>query len=233
MNGAAPWLTVEGDLLQSLAMFARIGVSVCALLVLALGSAAVAAPRAELVPNTWDLDLEFHDPQRISLRLPGDEHVTTFWYLLYRVSNRTGHDVEFYPSFRLVTNTLKTVTGGDHISPSVYEAIAARHAKEFPFFAVPSKITGLLLQGEENARSSAAVFRVFDPKASRFTVYVAGLSGDITRVKNPKRRGSRQGEDEPPFLLRRSLAIVYDLAGDPETRKLANPVRVSRKWVMQ
>ena len=218
-------------------MLARIGVSVCAVVMVAVGSAAVAAPRAGLIASTWDLDLEFHDPQRVTLKLPGDQHETTFWYMLYRVTNSTGQDVEFYPSFRLVTNTLGVVTGGDDISPSVYDAIAARHVKEFPFFALPTKVTGPLLQGEENARSSVVVFRTFDDHASRFTVYIGGLSGDIVRVKNPQTsapQGDQKSEQSASaFLLRRSLAIVYDLPGDPKTRQIAKPVRVSREWVMQ
>ena len=129
--------------------------------------------------------MKFHDPQRITFRLPGDTHETTFWYMLYEVTNSTGRDVEFFPSFRLVTDTLQVVTAGDDISPSVYDAIAARHKREFPFFAPPTKVTGLLLQGRENARASAAVFRMFDKEASAFTVYGAGFSGDMDRVPNP------------------------------------------------
>jgi hypothetical protein len=138
-----------------------------------------------------------------------------------------------------VTDTLGVVAGGDDISPSVYDAIAARHVKEFPFFALPSKITGPLLQGEENARSSVVVFRTFDDHASRFTIYIGGLSGDIVRVKNPQTssppgdKKSGKSTTASALLLRRSLAIVYDLPGDPVTRQIAKPVRVSREWVMR
>ena len=186
-------------------------------------------------PPGWRLDVKFHDPQRITFRLPGDTHETTFWYLLYEVNNSTGRDVEFFPSFRLVTDTLQVVTAGDDISPSVYDAIAARHKREFPFFAPPTKVTGQLLQGRENARASAAVFRMFDKEASAFTVYGAGFSGDMDRVPNPSFDTTKEESEANPrfFMLRGTLALVYDLPGDAETRQRAKPIRRTRKWVMR
>lgn len=200
-----------------------------------LGPAATAAPKADIATTAWQLDLEFYDPQRITLRLPGDDHETTFWYVLYQATNRTGKDVGFYPSFRIVTDSLQVLEGGANVSPTVYDAIKARHYREFPFFAPPAKVTGLLLQGEENARASAAVFKTFDDSGSGFTLYISGLSGESERVRNPAfdvQRG--ESEDNPrAFFLRRTLAVVYDLPGDPQTRASATPVRRSREWVMR
>src|SRR3972149_844515 len=192
---------------------------------------ATAAPKADIATTAWQLDLEFFDPQRMTLRLPGDEHETTFWYVLYQVTNRTGKDVEFYPSFRIVTDTLQVVEGGANVSPVVYDAIKARHLRQFPFFAPPAKVTGLLLQGEENARASAAVFRTFDENAASFTLFISGLSGESVRQRNPAfdpKRG--ESEDNPrAFFMRRTLSVVYGLPGDPQTRSAATPVRQSRE----
>ena len=158
-----------------------------------------------------------------------------FWYLLYEVTNNTGRDVEFYPSLRLVTDTLKVVEGGADISPSVYDAIAARHKQEFPFLAPPTKVTGLLLQGEENARASVGVFRMFDKAASGFTIYVGGFSGDVRRIANPAfdTKRKKSADNQRFFFLRRTLAIKYDLPGAPDTRWRATPIRKTREWVMR
>jgi len=187
------------------------------------------------VSNNWTLEFEFHDPQRITVRLPGASDPTTYWYLLYRVTNQTGQDVQFYPSFRLVTNTLAVVDGGDDIPSGVYDAIAERHRKEFPFFAPPTKVSGLLMQGRENARMSAVVFGAFDPEADSFTVFVSGLSGVTDRIPNPGFNASRAESDDNArfFVLRRTLAIEYDLPGDPSSRRFATPVRRHREWVMR
>ena len=194
---------------------------------------ALAAPQAGLVSPSWELDLEFFDPQRITVSTPTGTQ--TYWYVLYRVINRTGKDVRFFPSARIVTNTLKVVDAGDGVHPSAYDAIAARHQGDFRFFAPPVKVTGLLLQGAANARESAAVFKTFDPEASSFKVYLGGLAGEKVRVNNMAFDPTKpESEDNPrSFLAQRTLEISYDLPGDPNTRVIARPVRRDRQWVMR
>lgn len=212
-----------------------IRVSIAWLVGLPFGGFVMAAPETSIVSQSWQLDFEFHDPQRIEVQVPGSGCPTTFWYLLYAVTNATDSEVEFYPSFRLVTDTLEVVAAGDGVLPQVYDAIAKRHAAEYPFFVVPHKVGGRLLQGRENTRTSAAVFRVFDENASRFTVFAAGLSGEMDRVANPAFDSSKGETEANPsfFLFRRTLAIKYDLPGDPVTRSQATPRRRSREWVMR
>ena len=93
---------------------------------------AVAAPGpVPAVGSTkWQLDFEFHDPQRISVQLPGDAEAKTFWYLLYTVTNNTGADVQYYPSVDLVTDSLQTVEAGAGIPPRVFDQIKARHVQQ-------------------------------------------------------------------------------------------------------
>jgi hypothetical protein len=210
-------------------------------LVLTMAYAAAASP-AHAQPRTdiartprSQLDFQFHDPQRITVRLAGDTASTTYWYLLYTVTNNTGRDVQFFPSFRLVTNTLEVVDGGSGIHPRVYEYVAARHRDQCPFFEPPLKVSRLLLQGPENARTSAAIFRTFDLEASTFTVFVSGLSDEVDRIANPgfDPKKEESNENQRSFILRRTLAITYDLPGDAKTRSLAAPVRRNREWVMR
>lgn len=202
---------------------------------LAIGSLGQAAPRARGGAPAWQLDIAFGDPQRIALRLPGESKDTTFWYVLFKVTNDTGADRRFFPSIRLVTNTLEVVEGGSGISPRVYDAIIARHRQEWPFLAPPFKITGLLLQGEANARTSVAVFRDFDDKASAFSVLFSGFSGKIDRVANPAFDPDKSESKTNPreFLLRKTLKIEYDLPGDAVTRSSATPIRRTREWIMR
>jgi len=185
--------------------------------------------------KSWQLNVKFHDPQRITLRLPGAAAPTTYWYMLYEVTNKTGQDRQFFPSFRLVTDTLKVVEGGAEVDPRVYDAIAARHDEEFPFLAPPTKVAGSLLQGTANARASVAVFREFDPKADGFTVYASGFSGTVQRLTNPAFNPKADESPDNPrfFLLRRTLAIHYQLPGDASTRSESTPIRRTREWVMR
>ncbi|MCB9849521.1 MAG: hypothetical protein H6817_02315 [Phycisphaerales bacterium] len=197
--------------------------------------AAFAAPKPSAAVRNWELDFEFHDLQRIELQLPGDSRPTTYWYLLYTVTNNSGKDVDFYPSFELVTSSLQVVTAGDHISPRVNDAIAARHIKLFPFFRDPTKVAGRLLQGPDNARTSAAVFRNFDPDANALQVFVSGLSGEIVSVPNPvfDPESPESQQNVRFFPLRKTFVITYDLPGDVRTRRESPAIRTGTEWVMR
>ncbi len=194
-----------------------------------------AAPKPSLVSKTWELAFDFHDPARITVTLPGESKPTVFWYVIYTVTNQTGREVLFYPQWDLVTDTLTVVHGGDNVSLTVFDAIRQRHLKQYSFLIEPLKASGNLLQGADNARTSVAIFREFDPQASHFTIYVAGLSGEVTRVRNPA-YDAAQPESEKNlqfFTLRKTLAIQYDLPGDLESRRSAAPIRTGREWVMR
>lgn len=195
---------------------------------------ALGAPEPSFAPVSWELSFEFHDPQRFTVSLPG--HGTqTYWYMLYTVANESGEDVQFFPSFTLVTDQLEVIEAGDGVSPTVVDKIRERHEKLYPFFAGPLAVTGPLLQGADNGRTSVAVFRDFDPKTDRFTVFVSGLSGEIARVKNPAFDSEKPESEENQrfFALRKTLAIEYHFPGDRDTRSSAEVNRVSRGWVMR
>lgn len=197
--------------------------------------AADAAPKPTIALRYWQLDFAFHDPARITVTLPGGDGPTTVWYLLYSVTNLTGREVDFYPAFDLVTDTLQVVEGGQSIHPDFYLAVRDRHARQYPFFTLPQEVLGSLRQGEDNTRTAAIAFQDFDPQASKFTIYVAGLSGAMTRVPNPAydRHQPESDSNRPFFVLRKTLAVTYELPGDTKSRKLADPIRVKREWVMR
>ena len=194
-----------------------------------------AAPQPSVAPKSWQLEFEFHDPVRISLTLPGESAPTTFWYVLYSVTNQTGREAPFYPTFHLVTDTLQILEAGEGIDPVVFDAVRARHQKLHPFFVDPADIYGPLKQGVDNRLTSAAVFRDFDSEASSFTIYVAGLSGEIVSLANPSFDPLREESDNNQrfFILRKTLAIHYDFPGDSRTRVRAVPARVKRAWTMR
>ncbi|MCP4593788.1 MAG: hypothetical protein GY842_23900 [bacterium] len=207
-----------------------------AVLAVSLAAAtAMAAPEPSMAPKSWELEFRFHDPARIAVTLPGDTRPTTFWYMIYTVTNRTDREVDFYPQFDLVTDGLRVFRSGDEVSPSVFDAIRRRHHKQHPFLFEPLKASGKLLRGTDNSRTSVAIFRQFDAEASHFTIYAAGLSGEVTRVANPAFDGQkpRTNGNTPFFTLRKTLAIEYDIPGDLVSRKRAAPIRAGRRWVMR
>jgi hypothetical protein len=195
---------------------------------------ALRTPAAPVAAD-WTLDFTFRDPARISIQLPGDRTPTTFWYIIYTVTNNTGQEVDFYPTFHLVTASLQVIRGGDGISPTVFDAIRARHRKQYPFLMDPMKVSGKLLQGSDNGRTSVVVFRNFDLAANRFTVYVGGLARETERLANPLfDKDKPESPSNARFLiLRKTLGITYHLPGDPRSRRQAAPQRRQREWVMR
>ena len=184
---------------------------------------------------SWELKFSFSDPQRITLTLPGANQPATYWYMLYTVENDTDHDVPFYATAELVTASLQVVKGGEQISPTVYDAIKARHKITHPFMIDPSRVSGTLLQGEDNAKTSMVVFRQFNREDNAFSIYFSGLSGEIKQQPNPSFDASQPESKKNPrtFTLRKTLEIKYDLPGDETTRRLAKPIRRERGWVMR
>ena len=135
----------------------------------------------------------------------------------------------------MVTSSLQVIKGGEQISPTVYDAIKARHKITHPFMIDPSRVSGTLLQGEDNAKTSMVVFRQFNYEDNAFSIYFSGLSGEIKQQPNPSFDASQPESKKNPraFSIRKTLEIKYDLPGDESTRRLATPIRRERNWVMR
>ena len=69
----------------------------------------------------------------------------------------------------------------------------------------------------------------------RSTFSVSGLSGVVDRIPNPGFDSKQKEGDGNPrfFVLRRTLAIRYELPGDMTSRMAAQPIRRNREWVMR
>ncbi len=203
------------------------------LFLLAAGLYVCAAPRPSLAPEPglWQLDVQLHDqPQQISVVLPGNTEPTRFWYILYTVTNNTGEDVNFYPRADLFTDTLKTYTGGAKSRRQVFEAIRQRHESVIPLLETEGQVTGPILQGEDNARDTVAIFEDFDPQANKVQIFISGLSNETVQVNNPL--AGQPGQSDT-VLLRKTLALEYQVPGDeynPDKRVL---LYRGRNWIMR
>lgn len=207
------------------------------LCILAMAGAQVlqAEPKPATNPTSWELDFRYFDPQRVSVTVPGQSRPVVYWYMLYSVENNTGREVDFYPSFELVTDTLQVIESETQVSAQAYQAVQKRSGNGL--LVPPEKASGKLRCGKEQARHSVALWRDFDPQARAFKVYVSGLSGEMIRLKNPAFDPSKP-EDETnqrSFLLRKTLEIPYRLPGSPQTRADAKPAREpdGQQWVMR
>jgi len=196
---------------------------------------AASQPEPALASSAWNLSFRFQDPQRVSIIEPGQAEPAVYWYMLYTVANTGDQEVYFYPEFEVVTDTLKVIDSGAGVSSEAYRAVFQR--ADDPLLLPAEKIAGRILRGKDQARHGVAIWKDFDPKAKRFTVYVGGLSGEVRRWKNPAFNPDKpEGpQNQRYFLLRKTLAIPYALPGSTSARTHATPRRISeeQKWVMR
>ncbi len=222
-----------------------------------------AAPEPSPVPISWELTLKHSPPMRIQVDLgsgPG-----TYWYVLYSVTNNTSEDHDFHPEIVRVSEIeselpatqavkspekaarIETHAAMVSLHPKIFTAISKLHAKTHPFLVQPVDAIGRLRQGKDYTISSVMVFPELDPRASRFTIYIGGLSGERIRKPNPayhprmESKGSGQsagkstGKTANPkyYYMSKTLAIPYTLPGDIKTRRIATPALGRRNWVMR
>ncbi len=206
------------------------------LIVLAMSTITVGFPKPSPVPIDWELDFKFQDLQRITVDVPGEGR-QTYWYVIYTVTNNTGRDVNFHPEMTLVTDTLQELHAMVEVAPEVFSKIQQQYKATYPWLEHPSKVIGKLLQGKDNARDSIAVWPDFDPKARSVTLYVGGLAGEMIAVPNPafKAGKSDPAKVPPVFVLRKTLAVEYDLPADTANRASVTAKRTSQEleWIMR
>ncbi|MFW6145782.1 MAG: hypothetical protein ACOC7R_00445 [Planctomycetota bacterium] len=200
---------------------------------------ATAAPEPKVIPTEWELDIRYEAPQPIRVKIPGDDRVETFWYVLYTVTNHTGGDRVFVPQVTLFTDTGQILLGSEGIYPSVFAAIKERHNN--PYLEDLARISGRILQGEDNARDGVAIFRDFDQAARTIDVFIGGLSGETAVVDLPREigltetdiRGRTTEKRTGRIVLHKTLQLTYEIPGEAEAR-LLTPMRLVRKgWVMR
>ena len=120
----------------------------------------LSAPQPSLSPKSWELKFEFEHPRQILITLPGEKKPRLYWYMLYTVTNNTGRDVEFFPAFDLLTDTLELIPDNVGVRSVVFDEI--KKLQKRPLLERPEDVAGRLLQGEDNARESVAIWHDFD-----------------------------------------------------------------------
>ena len=199
----------------------------------ALQVTAAPEPSRVEIPGNWLIDIKLQgQPQLLSVALPGETKRRNYWYLLYTVTNNTGQEVNFYPQFEIFTDTFKIHRSEKRVSRQVFDMIKGQYSSTLPFLESQDQVTGVLLQGEDNARDSVAIFEDFDPNSTQVKIFVSGLSNEIVKVKHPTRVDPKTASNEE-VLLRKTLTLKYKVSGDrlkPDERVM---LYRDRKWYMR
>ncbi len=205
-------------------------------------------PQPAATPISWEFEFKFLDPQRLEIQLPGSDSTEVYWYMVYTVTNTSPRSQRLFPMFQLVTEDFRVHDTDVGISPLVFDAIRERHCITHKYLVHPTEAIGALLSGDDNSRESVAIWRQVDLTLNDFTIYIAGLSGEMQLLVNPsydsQRRetvrmvgpdGRKRGPIVNPkdFTLRKTLEIRYTLPGSPRSRPGSAPEREGVRWIMR
>jgi hypothetical protein len=202
---------------------------ICAVLLaaFALAPAMGLAPEPDPVSKRWQLEVQ-----------PGDLRVAyvntldgagAYAYFTYSVTNNTGTDLEFVPSFVLATDTGVSMMSGLGVPASVTDHIL--QSLEHPFMQDQVDILGPIQQGPENAKHGLVIWPMRDFRADEIRVFGAGFSGetDTISLTDPSTG------DPVELTFRKTLMLRFASPGEIRVGEIGDDAfRVSeRRWIMR
>ncbi|MDD5327372.1 MAG: hypothetical protein PHY02_06100 [Phycisphaerae bacterium] len=191
------------------------------------------APEPAIVqgPDEWTVDVQFEHPQQIALRTSTEKKPTLYWYMIITLTNKTNHDVDFYPKCELMTDTYEITPAGKALPAAVFERIKKRHRNKYPLLESLENAGNKILQGEDNTKDIAVIWPDFDVQATDIKVFIAGLSNETVAIDHPTEKD--QAGEPVKIYLRKTLELSYKLGGDPAFRPKTKLVYEGKSWVMR
>ncbi|MGQ0626840.1 MAG: hypothetical protein ACT4PL_01920 [Phycisphaerales bacterium] len=180
------------------------------------------APEPDPVPRRWQFDVVM-GPLRLATFTTDKDGPRTYAYCTYKVTNNSGDDLLFAPSFELSLGAGETIKSGRAVPAEVSKKLIER--SQNPFLQDQISVIGNLMQGAENAKEGLVVFTMDNLKPEKIAVYAAGFSGETTSLSIP-------GAAEK-VLLRKTLCLDYVVTGEL-TGRGDKPIDLSeQRWVMR
>lgn len=193
--------------------------AIAAAALLATALSASAYPKPAPVPYRWELNFEAGD-----LRMYRDDATgARYWYFTYTVTNRTGKDQLWTPSFVLFTDTGDVMPAGRNVPSNVADDILKMLKNQF--LEDQNQIIGDIRQGKENAKEGLVVWPASNLSVHEVSMFVAGISGETARVKSPATGGE--------VILRKTLQRNYLISGDASKRGSEPVELVDETWILR
>jgi hypothetical protein len=179
-------------------------------------------PKPSEYPIAWELSFEHEKPKRITVQSGDDPLPKAYWYLKYTVTNNGEHEQTFLPMFELLTDDGRVIRSDKNISPKVFDEI--KKTEKNKFLIPPLKVGGEMRLGEDEAKESVAIWEEPTPEMGNFSIFVTGLSGEATTIKDPNGK---------KIILRKTLQLNYLIRGD-EFYPGEDEVNINAEaWVMR
>jgi hypothetical protein len=185
-----------------------------------------AAPEPDPIPHRWQLDVEPGALRVVKLDVP-DVGPQLFYYMTYKVVNKTGEDLLFTPSFDLATDEGDLVRAGRGVSAWVTREIITKLENEF--LQDPIEVVGTFLQGEGNAKESIAIWPVVTAHVGDLEIYGNGFSGELKTIDayDAATKGTKR------VTLRKTLMIRYEPLGETRPTGAEGLPVVEMRWIMR
>ncbi|MHC4688747.1 MAG: hypothetical protein ACYS5F_03765 [Planctomycetota bacterium] len=177
------------------------------------------------------MEAEFQHLQQISVKLVNQEKPRRYWYMILKIMNNTGRDVDYYPECELMTDTFQITPAGKNVPFAVFERIKERYSGQYPFLEYVDKTSDKVLQGDDNSKDIVIIWEDFDNKAKAVSLFIAGLSNESVCINHP----TLKDENGEPVMvyLRKTLELDYNVSGAPELREKAKVSYKGKNWVMR
>ena len=180
-------------------------------------------PEPGVVNPSWQLDIEIGRPGAVALRTANGAR--WYYYLPYKVTNRSGENQLFIPEIDIANDQGDLITAGRGVPPQVFDLV--KRETNNRLLVSPVEVVGQLLQGEDYAKQSVAIWPAWypDKDVDAFKVFIGGLTGDSQQIENPL-----TGD---PVFVRRTLMLDYETPGtgvtpDRETIELEGKREIMR-----
>lgn len=161
---------------------------------------AVAYPKPKAVPDRAELNFE---PGALRIfQSPTDGQ--WYWYMTYEISNYTGEDRIWAPTFTLYTDRGEILESGRGVNRTHVNEIMEYLGDDM--LEVQHEIIGDLYQGEGNVRSGLVVWPAKRTDVNELILFVSGISGETAIVEHPS-----TGEET---ILQKTLMREYLLPGN-------------------
>lgn len=193
----------------------------------------LAAPEPAIVqePDQWTLKVNFEHPQQIILPRTMANKPERFWYTIVTLTNKTGHDVGFYPKCELMTDTFQIMLAGKSVPNEIFKRIKLRHQVQYPFLEFLERTSHKMLEGEDNAKDIAIIWPDFDNRAKNIKIFIAGPSNETVVINHPTAKD--EAGNSAKVFLRKTLELNYNIGGDPAFRSDAKLAFKGKRWVMR
>ena len=180
----------------------------------------LAYPKPASVPYRWELNFE---PGELRLWVDTAGDAAAYWYFSYKVTNRTGRDQVWAPSFTLFTDAGQIMRSGRAVPARVADEI--RDLLGNIFLETQNEAIGDIFHGREHAKEGLVIWPAQNTDVNELSLFIAGISGETARVINPI--------TTEQVLLRKTLQRDYLIRGDALARGSKPAELIRQQWILR